>query len=143
MNGCSTTRDIPHVRAYPAAGPDDSCHLGNGLAGVGEERDDESHDGNIETVIAKGKRLRITDAELRRLCSGPRSRKRELALRRIDTNNFGRSTTSDECRGEGAVATAYIKPSHIRRNVEPVQENFAGESTPTTHESLIGFSIRK
>src|SRR5262249_28682060 len=105
MNGCSTTRDIPHVRAYPAAGPDDSCHFRNGLARVGEERDDERHDSNIETVIAKGKCLRITDPELCRLCSGPRSRKGELALRGIDTNNFGRSTASDKRRGEGAIAT--------------------------------------
>src|SRR5262249_42175478 len=67
MNGCSTCRDIPHVRAYPATGPDDACHFRNRLTGVGEERDDESHDGNIEAVIAKGKRLRITNPELCRL----------------------------------------------------------------------------
>jgi hypothetical protein len=94
-------------------------------------------------VLAKGQQVRITNPESGRPCSGPRSRKSELALRRIDTDNFNRSTARDKSLSESAVAAAYIEPTTIGRNVEPVQKDFARSATPTTHESLVGFSIRE
>jgi hypothetical protein len=133
MKGCSSARDIPDVRGYPAARPDDACHFRNCLTGIGKVRNDQSHDRNIETVVAKGQCVRITGPKSGRCCSGPRSSKSELAFRRIDPDNFNRSTASDKSLGESAVTATYIEPPTIGRNVEPVQEDFACDATPPTH----------
>ena len=42
---------------------------------------------------------------------------------------------------KSAVAAANVKPSKTLRNVEPVKEHFANETSPATHEPLVGFSI--
>src|SRR6476619_7569027 len=143
MNGCPGTRDVPDIGGRPAARTDDPCQFQTCLVRVGKAGDDESHDRNIETALAKGQQVRITNPESGRACSRPRSRKGELALRRIDTDNFNRRAARDNGLGESAVAAAYIEPPTLGRNVEPVQENFACDATPTTHQSLVGFSIRE
>src|SRR6185369_15031145 len=124
---------IPDVRGHPAARPDDACHLRNRLTRVRKVRDDESHDRNVETVLAKGQYVRITNLKSSRPCSRPPSCKCDLTLRRIDTDNFSRSTARDKSLGESAVTAAHIEPLTIGRNVEPVQKNFAHDATPATH----------
>jgi hypothetical protein len=111
--------------------------------GVGQKRDHQGHGGDVKTVIAKGQCLRIADPEIDRLCSRSRSRISELAFRWIEGDDFAGSAASHKRFGESTVAAAYVEPSEIYWNVEPVQENLAGEPTPTTHQSLVGFSIVK
>jgi hypothetical protein len=42
---------------------------------------------------------------------------------------------------KSAIAAADVEPSKILRNVKPVEEHFANETSPATHQPLVGFSI--
>src|SRR5689334_4055082 len=141
MKRCSTTWDIPHVSGHPTARPDDASHFRNRPNRVGQIRDNEGHDRDIEAVLAKRQRVGVANPEFGWPCSRPRSRKSELPFRWIDRDDFARSTASDNCFGERGIAAAHVEPPEIRWNVEPVQENLAGEAAPTPHQSLVGVSI--
>jgi hypothetical protein len=111
--------------------------------GIRQECHHQSHGGDIKTVIAEGKGLCIADLEVDRLCSRSRSRKGELAFRWIEGDDFAGSAASSKRFGESSVTATHVEPSEIRWNVEPIQENLAGEAAPATHKSLVGFAIVK
>src|SRR5262249_10993053 len=51
------------------------------------------------------------------------------------------STARDKLLGESTVTAADVDPAKIRRSVEPVEKNLAGQPTPPAHQPFVGFAI--
>jgi hypothetical protein len=75
----------------------------------------------------------ITIPESGRPCSGPRSRKSELALRRIDTDNFNRSTARNVPGSRASGATRLCEPLANRTAHFPARRSSKRALSPHQH----------
>jgi hypothetical protein len=71
-------------------------HLRDTLGGIGNEEENQCHDGRIETVLIEGQRHGIALEEYRIRRSRSRSGKRKLSFGRINPLHLGRRASLDE-----------------------------------------------
>jgi hypothetical protein len=74
----SAAGNVPHVCHNHAARSHHACHFGDGLGGIGNERDHQRHGRSVEGAVGERKLLCVALLELSELRSRPRPRIGEL-----------------------------------------------------------------
>ena len=85
--------------------------------------------------------LRVAVPEFRHHGARPPARIGELVLGCIDRDGGRGHTALDQKLGECAVAAADVEPPRAFRQIEPIQENVAGQPAPPAHQPLVGLAI--
>ncbi len=132
---------VPGVGGGDAAGGEDAGHFGDAFGGVGDEEDDEGHDGGVEGVGRERKCHCIAEVKLCERRWASRGGVGELGLRGVDAVDGGGGAGLNEQFGECAVAAADVEPAEGGFGGEPVEEGLGDELAPDAHVAFVGGGV--
>jgi hypothetical protein len=121
----------------------DPRHLGDALGRIGNEENDQRHDGRLEAAVGERKRHGIALAKFRQARGRARAREDKLGLGGINTPNLGRGTSLNDLFGEGAIAATDVDPAQARARRQPAEKCLPDQAAPHTHVAFVGRPIVK
>src|SRR5262249_10923002 len=108
---------------------------------IGHEEDHQRHHGGVEPIIGERKCHRIAFLKYCPSCTRPLAREGELRTGWIDAVHLARRKALDQQLGERAAAASDIDPAQTGWRCHPIEEDVAGEETPSAHPFLVGSPI--
>ena len=132
---------VPRICANQSAGPDHAGHFGCALHRIGDEEDDQRHDGRIEALRLERQRHGIGLTKRHVVRARPHAGDGELSLAGIDALHLGRSTSLGDQLGKRAGSASDVEPLQAGTGRQPLEERLPRKAAPGAHATIVGVAV--